>query len=184
MPVRKRSKRSKKLSAYASFKKEELPANFFSAFKKDALILANEKTRKFAKELSAEVKEIIRKQKYKWEPLSEDYLEHKERVGLDTRIYMATKEYVNKGIGYWEVGRFIFVGPKPGIHEPSGLKYEWLARIHEYGSFKVGIPARPLWRPLLSVAIRRSKTLRKEYYNAVARVARYRARDKKEIKVG
>ena len=139
----------KKAKVKAKFKKEELPNNFFSAFKKDALMLANRDTRKFAKALSAEAKEIIRTQRYKWHPLSEAYLEHKEREGLDLRIYMATKDYVNKGIGWWEKNGFIFVGPKPGIHKPSGLTYVYLSRILEHGSLKVGIPARPLWRPLL-----------------------------------
>lgn len=138
-----------------------LPKNFFSAFGKDLLLKADDETRKFAKDLAKEAKSIIRDQRYDWKSLSDAYLKQKERKGLDTRIYIATKTYVNKGIGYFEKGGYSFVGPKPGTHKPSGLPYAVLARILEFGTWS--IPARPLWRPLLSVALRRSKHFRNKF---------------------
>lgn len=151
-----------------------LPSNFISTFGKEALIKANDDTRAFAKEVAKDAKAIIRQQKYKWEPLSEEYLERKKKLGLDERILIATKAYVNKGIGSFERKGLIFVGPKPGKHKPSGLTYQKLARIHEYGTWS--IPARPLWRPLLSAALRRSKKFRREYNSAVRRAFNEKAK--------
>ena len=155
---------------------EKLPANFFSVFKKEAKMRANQRTRKFAKQIAAEAKDIIKKQKFDWAPLSESYAEHKWREGLDDRIMIATAEYVNKGIGYWEKAGQIFVGPKPGKHSKSGIPYQLLGRWLEFGTWKM--PARQLWRPLLSTMIQKSKGFKREYRAAVARVAREAARRK------
>ncbi len=171
----------------AKFKKTSLPPSYFSLFKKDVLMLANQKTRKFSKEIAAEARDIIKNQEFKWKPLSDAYLDSKILKGLDERIYIATGDFL-KHIGWWEkiVGKkaLIFVGPKPGIHKPSGLTYQFLAKILEFGSLKANIPARPLWRPLLSRVVRRSKGFRQEYRNAIVRASRERAKQMKVKKVG
>ncbi len=175
---------ARKIRTKVTIRKKELPSNFFSLFKNDVKILANEKTRKFAKDIAKEAKETIRKQKFNWKPLNKAYKRDKERKGLDQRVYMATKDYVNKGIGYWEKEGQIFVGPKQGTHKPSGFTYQHLSRIHEYGTDT--IPARPLWRPLLAVTLAKIKPFRKEYAKGVQRALNERikkmAKKKKETK--
>ncbi len=150
--------------------KTDLPPNFFSVFQKQALMLANKQTEKWSKQIAKEAKRIIRDQEFKWKPLSEAYADYKDRVGLDPRILMATRDYVNNGIGWWKKGKRINVGPKPGFHEPSGLPYQLLGKWLEFGTERM--PARQVWRPLLSRIIQRSKTFRKEYRAAVARAVR------------
>lgn len=147
-----------KISGHATTK--TLPKNFFSTFNKRMLVRATDETREIAKDLSKEAKDIIRSQRYAWKPLKEKYRDKKVAKGLDERILMATKEYVNKGIGHFEKDGYIFVGPKSGTHKPSGLSYNALSRIHEFGTWS--IPARPLWRPLLAVALKKFYTLKKK----------------------
>mgnify|MGYP001447643462 CR=1 FL=1 len=115
-----------------------------------------------------------KKEGFVWAALSERYLRWKKRRGLDPRILIATGEYV-KNIGIEKVkGHFrkekgkkgiILVKPEDGKqadgkdvayvvcvpdrkHQASGLNFRRLARIHEFGSVKAHIPARPHWRPL------------------------------------
>ena len=160
----------------------DLPRNFFSLFKKDALLLANTQNKKFAREAVRELKEVIRKQKYDWEPLTEGYAKYKERKGLDKRILIATGDYVKRGIVMRVSSGFVFVGPKEGTHEPSGLPYEVLAKIHEYGTKDGRIPARPLYRPVLSVLLRRRRTFRKVYDEGVKKALMRRLRAAKKRK--
>ena len=173
----------KKPKLKAQTERPDIPKSFFTLFKRDVLLLANEHNREFAKTAQKELKEVIRRQKYKWEPLTDKYLEAKKKKGLDTRILMATKDYVNKGIVVEEREGFIFVGPKIGVHKPSGLTYERLAKIHEYGTKDGRIPARPLWRPVLSVLLRRRKSYRKAYREGHEKAAMRRNRLIKQKKV-
>lgn len=144
-----------------------LPPHFITTFGKKVLLRANKKTRALAQEIVTDAKVAIRTQKYNWAPLSDRYLERKQRLGLDERIYMATREYVNKGIGVFEKDGYVFAGPKRGTHKPSGLEYRVLARILEFGTDT--IPARPLWRLLLSNALRKSEYLRKSLRSDTAK---------------
>lgn len=111
-------------------------------------------------EIVDSVKTGIRRQSFPHVPLSRPYLQWKEKEGLDLRILVATKEYVNaleapkpkqKRRAYgldripdkqtWEVG------PPEGYHSPSGMTYSQLAATHEFGVFTRNIPPRPHWRP-------------------------------------
>ncbi len=38
------------------------------------------------------------------------------------------------------------VGMLDGTHKPSGLSYDEIASVHEYGRLDKGIPSRPAWR--------------------------------------
>lgn len=163
----------------AKFKRTTLPKNFFSAFNKDVQVLANQTSRKFAQDAVASVKKAIRNQEFNWKPLSPAYKKFKERKALDERIYVATKEYLNKGIGWWESQGKVFAGPKNGIHKPSGLTYRQLSRIHEFGTWT--IPARPLWRPVLSKLLAKRKMYRKEYQKGVERA--FRERYRRSVKI-
>lgn len=102
--------------------------------------------------VGAEVKHRIESQLYHHEPLSPSYKRWKEKNHLDPRILIATGDYVN-AIGVYAIrnkkNRFMAfgIGVPPGIHKPSGLTYDQLYRIHEFGVFSRNIPARPHWRP-------------------------------------
>jgi len=164
----------------ASVKAQVTPPGFISVFKKEAIMLANKTSHDFADDIVKEAKEIIKKQKYKWAPLNEKYLEHKKKKGLDERILMATGDYVDKGIGKWEKDGRLFVGPVPGIHKPSGLPYQLIARYFEYGTWKM--PARPLWRPLISSLLRKQKKYRKKYDAAIRRAMKKQERTKTKVR--
>lgn len=101
----------------------------------------------------------IKKQTFNHLPLSPSYLAWKIEKGLDKRILMATRTYVNEleppkpkakimslgsdlpGTDSWKVG------PPGGIHSPSGLSFEELAARLEFGVMKEKLPPRPHWRP-------------------------------------
>lgn len=174
--------KSRKAKVRGKIATKTLPDNFFSAFGKEAQIRANNTTRALAQDISKKAKEIIRKQEYDWEPLSEAYLEYKERKGLDERTLIATKDYVNNGIGWWEKDGYIFVGPKEGIHKPSGVPYKLLAKWFEYGTWKMH--ARPLWRPLASVALRESQKLKTLYVAAVKKALAKKIKSSTKTKKG
>lgn len=142
-----------------------LPPDFFSVFKSGAKIEATKKIEELAKDILDELREIVEKQKYKWFPLTPEYLEAKKKAGLDLRIYLATRELIDEGIGVYKKGKSIFVGPLKGKHSKSKLTYQKLAQYLEYGT--ENIPARPLWRPLKSSVKRRSKILKKAYAKAM-----------------
>jgi len=175
-------KRRKKTKVKGKTKTKTLPKNFFSVFAKEALLAANKGNVALAESLVKEAKDIIKEQRYNWEPLTKAYSDHKKRNKLDSRIYIATKDYVeNIGTFKRTVGgkELIWVGPKPGTHEPSGLSYTKLSRILEFGTLDLRIPARPLWRPLLSAAVRRSKRFKKVYQAAVQRATKQEAKKAK-----
>lgn len=98
------------------------------------------------------LKMAVHQQSYQWKPLNERYLAWKRKVGRDTRILLATHEYITaievielpKKQG--EMAAFS-VGLPDRIHKDSGLPLKTLARIHEFGSMKRNIPPRPLWFP-------------------------------------
>jgi hypothetical protein len=153
-----------------TIKTRKLPANFFTALRSSIKIKANEYTVKVAAEVVQEAKNILDEQRYKWKPLNPDYLDEKIREGLDQRILIATKDYMDYGIKSWVKDGYVFVGPTDAIHETSGLTYKKLAQIHEWGTWC--IPSRPLWRPLLSTMIRRKPMLQIMYRAAVRKEVR------------
>lgn len=175
---KKKKKRKPKVKAKATSK--TLPPNFLTVFEKEARLEAQKQIRQFAEEIAEEARDIIKEQRYDWVPLDPDYLASKIKKGLDPRTLIATGDYLDH-IGTYEKDGKIFVGPLPGTHKPSGLTYVHLARIHEYGTET--IPARPLWRPLFSVALRRNEKLRKKYAAARKKALREAIKRKSKKKV-
>lgn len=123
-------------------------------------------------ELSEEFYEHLGKnieaQTLRMAPLSPAYLAWKRRMGLDTRILVATTDYlralsthvpVKIADSYqpkdkWPQGAKTWtVGPPEGTHRPSGLSYEDLARRLEYGVVEAKLPPRPHWRPTFSLMV-------------------------------
>ena len=93
----------------------------------------------------------IKGQNFSWQPLNEKFLQRKKMLGLDTRMLIATSNYIS-GIEVNEStsvgGKIaIFVGPSPSIIHVSGLPMNVIGGIHEYGSSDGKIPSRPHYRP-------------------------------------
>lgn len=91
--------------------------------------------------------ENIESQRIKWKPLNPDYKERKGLLGLDTRILIATGEYLSNiqirrvyKTGD-EVQRHVGVDSRTK-HSDSGLKMSDLAIILEYGTSDGKIPPR------------------------------------------
>lgn len=88
-----------------------------------------------------------------WPPLSPQYKAYKAKRGLDPRTLIARMDYLRairvrhqrtqKGDDEYTVGL-----PQQARHY-SGLTYNQLAAVHEYGSKDRRVPARPHWRPTI-----------------------------------
>lgn len=88
-----------------------------------------------------------------WPPLSPLYKQQKAKRGLDPRTLIARMDYlraikvqhqkVKGGDDQYTVGL-----PQQAKHY-SGLTYNQLAAVHEYGTKDRRIPARPHWRPTI-----------------------------------
>ncbi len=104
--------------------------------------LGEEMAREFADDLRA----IIARQLVAWVPLSPKYRLYKSRMGLDPRILIATKRYVDsiqaiqQPDGSWIVGV-----PDEPLRPGSRYTLKDLARWLEYGT--PHMPPRPHWRP-------------------------------------
>lgn len=131
---------------------------FFNTMPDTTVKVSGDWVRKEARGLRDELRDAIRNQEFDWEALSPRYARKKEREGLDSRIYIARGDYLNAIVVRRKPvrGKVVFtVGVLPGQHY-SGLTYVVLARIHEFGSEKMNIPARPLWRPIWSRWVRKA----------------------------
>jgi hypothetical protein len=144
-------------------------AKFYTLFNKQVKLEALEYLKVLIKEMVDEAKDIIENQSYNWTPLTEKYLEHKIKQGLDPRTLIATRFYLMH-IGWGVSHGKIWWGVPNIIHEPSGLPLPVIARIHEFGTKT--IPARPLWRPLLMKYAREAPRFAKRYNDAVKRAAK------------
>jgi hypothetical protein len=93
------------------------------------------------------VKEHIRNQDLPWTELSERYMKRKAAVGLDPRIYVATKELFSKLQVVEHEGNYYIGAPQGTVHKASGLELNKLLTILESGSILANIPPRPLVQP-------------------------------------
>jgi len=129
--------------------------------------VSEKKVKKAAEDYKKLVLDTLEQQRYasRWQPLNAKYLAWKRRVGRDSRILIATREYmqsievVKKPIEDSPVQKRVFfvVGLPDKIHKDSGIPIRKLARIHEFGATRynkkgqeIRIPARPLWRPTMA----------------------------------
>jgi hypothetical protein len=143
-------------------------SKFYSLFNKDVKLQAFEYLKELIKALIEEAKQILESQSYNWVPLTERYADYKMDHGLDDRILIATGFYRDH-IGWGVTHNKIWFGVPNITHEPSGLPLPVLARIHEFGT--ATIPARPLWRPLLSKYAREAPNFAKRYKKEVKKAA-------------
>lgn len=120
-----------------------------------------------AQQIVDEAIQILDTQKYNWQPLQEDYLNKKIRVGRDPRILIATGFYQDHISWGHRADGTVWVGVEDVIHPDADLPLVVLARIHEFGTST--IPARPLWRPLLSKYMRSNEKFAARYRKEVER---------------
>lgn len=90
---------------------------------------------------------FIRDQSLPWHKLSAQYLEHKQRVGLSTKIYIATSQYFQSVTSTVNnAGTQSFAGIFRKAKSPNGEYVSDIAKVLEYGSIKRNIPPRRLWQ--------------------------------------
>lgn len=101
-----------------------------------------------------------------WPPLSAKYFMEKVRKGLSLKMWEATSDLKNHLYvkNTKKKGARITVGFNKTLkHKTSGLPYEYLCQILEYGSILRKIPPRPLFRTVLKKMQGRLKLLYKVF---------------------
>ena len=91
---------------------------------------------------------IFENQDLGWKALNKDYKDHKKRKGLSTNILVSSSAYF-QAITSFTKGKRVNVGVKKAARDKEGNEIANIAAIHEFGSSKRNIPARPLWQPTL-----------------------------------
>jgi hypothetical protein len=94
-------------------------------------------------------KEHLQNQDLNWTPLNVHYLKRKQNTGkgkrrLSEKTLIATGSYFHSITSY-TTARTVAIGVLRGVRNADGVEIANIARIHEYGSKKRNIPARPLW---------------------------------------
>ncbi len=125
--------------------------------------VAAEEIREFAEDQTVAFRRRIEAQdfpSFNATPLSPRYAKLKERLGLDPRVMIATGHYKNSlvvlerrnpdgsmtyYIGHDRLARAV---DKDGTPIP-GVTLNLIAAVHENGSSKMNVPARPHWKPHL-----------------------------------
>jgi hypothetical protein len=134
---------------------------FIVLFQNQARVKATNLMRSFASAMAKEARAVIDQQRYDWVPLTEAYLAYKRAHGLSLKILIASKFYYDH-ISWWMDDKGVHVGVPNVIHPTAKIALGFLARIHEYGYGHV--PPRPLWRPLISVMLRKFPKYREAYF--------------------
>ena len=93
-------------------------------------------------------KSHISKQDLNWKPLNQDYKRRKERDGFSTNTLVKTSAYFQAITSYVQ-GKNAYIGVKKVARDKEGNEIANIAAVHEFGSSKQGIPARPLWQPTI-----------------------------------
>ncbi|CAB4185089.1 hypothetical protein UFOVP1492_121 [uncultured Caudovirales phage] len=109
--------------------------------------------RRFGLKAEAIAKGHISAQDLNWKPLSPKTLAAKIRAGYSENILVQTSTYF-QSITTWVAGETVYIGVKREARDKEGNVIANIARVHEYGSTSAGIPARPLWGPSLSEAVK------------------------------
>lgn len=128
--------------------------------------------------IAQKVKNHLKYQDLDWEPLSDSYIQRKERSGLDGRILMSYQTYYNN-IEAWSRTNegFAFVGVRKGMYtkELSGARSRidiaTIAAVHEFAAGGGKIPRRPLWNPTIG-EIGGAKGIKQLYIDHLAKVLR------------
>jgi len=170
-------------------KKAHIPAFAARAakFVKDATKLAESEIAAFAAAEVERFKQAIMAQTFpafRAHPLAESTLATKAAKGLDLRVMLANKHYVNAitvfrtvdsdGVVQFRVGFAEHALAKDYDGKFTDILLSEVARIHEYGSRVAKIPARMHWRPHLRGMALRGSVLRRSIRDRVVRLGRQR----------
>lgn len=115
----------------------------------------------------------LQKQDLKWRPLTPAYLSWKARNRLSTKILIATStmfQSISTEISGTKTLMKAFIGVSKKIKDEDGNVVADIAKIHEFGSLKRGMPARPLWLPTLKEIHKIVKDKNPFLQNAVNRI--------------
>lgn len=83
----------------------------------------------------------IQAQDLDWEPLAEEYVAWKEKMGYSTKTYVMTASYFQAIISWIKSLDLVYIGTKKGVRTKDGGLYEEVAGVLE--------SRRPLWGPSL-----------------------------------
>lgn len=98
-------------------------------------------------EAEGDMKKYIVQQKGEWEALNADYLKWKKSKNLSNKTLIATSTMVQSITSVVTYPK-VFIGIKRGKLYKGGEEVANIAAVHEFGSKKMGIPARPYMRPV------------------------------------
>lgn len=107
----------------------------------------------------------IQNQDLGWAKLKPTYLAYKKKKGLSTATLIATSQLmqsITTDLGHDKLSAF--VGVLRSAKRKDGEKPEQIAAIHEYGSPRRKIPARPLFGPTMK---EQQPHIVKRYRNAI-----------------
>lgn len=94
-------------------------------------------------------KKHINAQDLKWAPLNPEYVAQKVQKGYDERTLLRKHDYINSITHFLsDQGMRAHAGVPKNAKSDGELIYKYAA-IMEFGSVVRGIPARPLWAPVL-----------------------------------
>lgn len=127
---------------------------------KDTMVEGLVKTGLFAE---GTAKKHMSRQDLGWKALNKEYKESKSAKGLSTNILVATSAYF-QAITSFSKGKQVNVGVKKVARDKEGNEIANIAAVHEFGSSKRNIPARPLWQPTLEET---TKWLSKNGFNKI-----------------
>lgn len=88
----------------------------------------------------------IDKQDLPWKPLKQSTVAAKSKNGYSSNILVRTHLYrdsIESGVK----DNAAYVRVRPSVTTDKGDSLVMIAAVHEFGSYAVGIPARPLWAP-------------------------------------
>lgn len=88
----------------------------------------------------------LQKQDLDWEALKERTIKSKEARGTSGKILIDSSDYM-QSITSFVKDNTAFAGVKKDAKNKEGDVIASIAAVHEFGSVKNNIPARPLWAP-------------------------------------
>lgn len=108
------------------------------------------------RQIEKKIKDHLLYQDLKWKPLNNQYLDRKEKAGMDDRTLIGWGTYYHS-IKTWQVSNhhLVMVGVRRGIYtkdtsgKRSNLEVAEIAMIHEFTTNPKKV-RRPLWNPTLA----------------------------------
>lgn len=124
----------------------DLVTNLANGMSQDVMVANKIVLAQLGSRAEAMAVKFMREQNLNWKPLSKKYLAYKQRVGLSTKIYIATSQYfqaVTSTVN--SSGTSSFAGVLRKQKSKDGQYISDIAKVLEYGSIKRGIPPRRFW---------------------------------------